>query len=80
MALEEVVGIQTAEIYGSVGLGYAESDKSRTGWPVEPKYLLENKDLSQIMEGLQNLYAPVRSRPAPPKFSPKWNVRPFLNQ
>jgi len=26
------------------------------------------------IKGLQNLYTPVRSRPAPPKFSPKFNI------
>src|SRR5215470_8306782 len=53
-------------VYGILGRG---ADKKRTnsrGWT---EAVLKMKRFLQQIEGLQNLYAPVRFRPAPPAYS-----------
>jgi hypothetical protein len=42
------------------------ADKKRTIQQNAPGLMLESKDLEMLIQGLQNLYASVRFRPAPP--------------
>ena len=41
-------------------------DKKWTNLPMVAGMLLQKQEFCQLAEGLQNLYAPVRFRPAPP--------------